>query len=93
MKTNIAGHYQFAAREKLVSVPDRNALARARRAYQKNLADPGDCAGDSALLIGLAIAQADLGIFPGWLPEVQRVGCAIARLLVPTCERPGLRHA
>jgi hypothetical protein len=62
------------------SLPRQNALQRARRAYKRNLEDPGDCDGDIPLLAGLAIAQADVGMRPGWIPEVQRIGVAIAKL-------------
>ena len=59
----------------------KNFLARARRAYKRNLADPGDCAGDEKLLAGLAVAQAHVGTRAGWIPETQRIGVAIVNLL------------
>lgn len=55
-------------------------LARARHHFRKNMAEPGDCKGDTALLMGLAIATAHVGVGPGWIPEVQRIGCEIADL-------------
>lgn len=76
----LASIYHASARAGLVHRPDRNALQRARRAYRKNLWEPGDCAGDVALLAGLAIAQAHVGVSPGWIPEVQRIGVAIAKI-------------
>jgi hypothetical protein len=72
--------YREAAQRGIVNYPDGNALARASRAYRKNLAEPGDCAGDEKLLAGLAIAEAEIGIRPGWLPECQRIGVAIAEI-------------
>ncbi len=54
---------------------------RARAAFLRNLAEPGDCANDSLLLAALAVAEAEVGMSPGWIPEVQRVGCAIASAL------------
>ena len=59
----------------------RNFRQRANRALKRNLQEPGDCAGDLPLLCGLAIAQAHVGIGPGWIPETQRIGCEIADLL------------
>lgn len=82
MKANTITHvYRLAAQSKLVSVPDSNAIRRAQRAYRKNLENPGDCADLPKVLIGLAIAQADIGVRPGWIPQVQSVGCKIADLL------------
>lgn len=66
----------------------RNYLARANRALRKNLAEPGDVGGDDLhLLIGLALAQAEIGMRPGWIPEVQKLGCEIADLPIPE-EKP-----
>lgn len=79
--TTIAHTYRKAASARLVSPPDANALNRARRAFRRNLAEPGDCAGDNKLLLGLAIAFADVGLRAGWIPETQRVGVAIAELV------------
>lgn len=76
----IASLYRESAKAGLVYAPDKNALSRARRAFKRNLQEPGDCAGDVPLLAGLAIAQADIGMSPGWIPEVQRIGVAIAKL-------------
>jgi len=77
---NIPKLYRQASNAGHVRFPDRNALQRARRAYAKNLAEPGDCGNDDCLLAGLAIAQADVGVRPGWIPEVQRIGCNIATI-------------
>jgi hypothetical protein len=55
-------------------------LRRARRALKRAIADPGDCRGDAALLVGLAIAEAHIGRSAGWIPEVQALGCKIADL-------------
>lgn len=54
---------------------------RARRAFARNLAEPGDCAGNLPLLAGLAVAEAEIGRVAGWIPEVQRIGCAIAKAI------------
>lgn len=54
-------------------------IKRCRYHYLRNLADPGDCANDPKLLLGLAIAMAEIGY--GWIPEVQRRGCEIAKLI------------
>lgn len=56
----------------------KNFLSRTRKAIARNLAEPGDCANDLPLLIGLAIAQAEIGIRPGWIPAVQSLGCTLA---------------
>lgn len=72
-----------AIRAKLISLDTdnkKNFLARARRALHRNLNNPGDCAGDYALLIGLALAEAELGRGAGWIPVVQKLGCEIANL-------------
>lgn len=73
--------YYKASESGLVRSPDRNALQRARRAFKRNQEEPGDCNGDIALLAGLAIAQAEVGVRPGWIPEVQRIGCEIAKMI------------
>lgn len=49
-------------------------------AYRRLLSDPGDCEGDTALLVGSALAEAYIGKGPGWIPEVQKLGCEIADL-------------
>jgi len=52
------------------------------RRYRKYAADPGDCAGDEPLIMGLAIADAFIGTgHPGWIPVVQKTGCEIAELV------------
>lgn len=56
----------------------RNFLARARKALLRNLAELGDCSNDIPLLVGLAIAQAEIGVRPGWIPAVQALGCRLA---------------
>lgn len=56
-------------------------LARCRKAFAHNLAEPGDCAGDLKLLAGLAVAQAEVGVRAGWIPETQAIGCKIANLI------------
>jgi hypothetical protein len=58
----------------------KSFLARANRALKRNLAEPGDCTGDMILLIGLALAEAELGRGTGWIPAVQMLGCKIAGL-------------
>lgn len=55
-------------------------LKRAKRALAHNLSEPGDCAGDLPLLIGLSLAQAEIGQGAGWIPVVQHLGCEIAAL-------------
>lgn len=77
----LAQIYYKASECGLVRYPDRNALQRARRAFKRNQEEPGDCNGDLPLLMGLAIAQAEVGVGPGWIPEVQRIGCEIAKLI------------
>ena len=79
---SVSKAYHLAADAKLVYRPDRAALARARRAYVRGLRDPGVCEGDFPLLLGLAIAEAQVGHNPGWIPETQRLGVEIARLFV-----------
>ncbi len=76
----ITALYKASAKAGLVHTPDKNALQRARRAFKRNLQEPGDCEGDIPMLAGLAIAQAEVGLRPGWIPEVQRIGVAIAKL-------------
>ena len=80
-KTDIKRLYRQAHAAGLVSAPDDSAINRAWRAYQKNIDNPGDCAGDDSLLSGLAIGQACIGLRPGWIPEVQKIGCAIAKMI------------
>lgn len=58
----------------------RNWLQRARRHYEKAIQEPGDCAGDDKLLIGIALASAQIGVGAGWIPEVQKLGVQIAEL-------------
>ena len=51
------------------------------RKYHKLLADPGDCAGDDALLKGMAIADTYVGTgYPGYIPVTQKLACEIADL-------------
>lgn len=59
----------------------QNAHRRANAAYKKNLEEPGDCSGDNILLMCLAVAQAIVGVRPGWIPEVQRRACEYAEYL------------
>lgn len=73
--------FNFAYRRGLIdcAISNRkNFLSRARRALKRNLAAPGDCAGDPALLIGLSLAEAEIGRGAGWIPVVQKLGCEIA---------------
>lgn len=86
VKYCITSIYEKAHHAGLVVLPsnDRlraNAIQRARRAYARNLADPGDCKRDGALLVGLAIAFAHVGFGAGWIPETQRIGVQIANLI------------
>lgn len=62
---------------------DVNFHARVRYHWRKVQSDPGDLAGDNAALLGIAIATASVGIRPGWIPEVQRLGMAVAGILEP----------
>lgn len=55
-------------------------VKRAKRALAFNLANPGDCAGDMPLLVGLALARAEIGCGSGWIPVVQQLGWDIAKL-------------
>lgn len=52
-----------------------------RRIYTRNQQDPGDCAGDEFLLLGLSLAEAHIGTGTGWIPEVQKVGVRYAEIL------------
>lgn len=56
-----------------------NLYRRAQAAFRRNLTEPGDCRGDFPLLAGLAIAEAIVGRGAGWIPEVQRIGCNLAK--------------
>jgi hypothetical protein len=60
---------------------DPGFVGRAEKAHRRNLRDPGDCEGDEFLLLGLSIAEADIGQGTGWIPEVQRVGVEYAKIL------------
>lgn len=64
-----------------VTIGRKNFLARARKAMARNMAEPGDCKGDLPLLAGLAVAEAEIGRNPGWIPIVQKLGCEIAKLI------------
>jgi len=66
---------------KEVLLIDPGFVGRAEKAYRKNLQDPGDCAGDEFLLLGLSIAEADVGQGTGWIPEVQKIGVRYAEIL------------
>jgi hypothetical protein len=70
------------------------ALSTASRFYNRNLREPGDCAGDDALLAGLAIAEAEIGKGIGWIPRVQHLGELIANLKndSPSGPQPSLRE-
>ena len=57
---------------------DRNAKRRSAAAYARNLAEPGDCSGDDAMLRGLAIAESYIGRRAGWIPETQKLGVEFA---------------
>jgi len=56
-------------------------VGKAKRIYARNQEDPGDCAGDEFLLLGLSIAEADIGQGTGWIPEVQKIGVQYAEIL------------
>jgi hypothetical protein len=56
-------------------------ISIAEKAYRRNLRNPGDCEGDTAVLLGLSIAEAHIGTGPGWIPEVQLPGVAYAEIL------------
>ena len=65
---------------------DATFIARAKAAYRRNyesfwLENPGDCAFDKFLLLGLSIAEAHIGTGPGYIPEVQRYGVNYAEIL------------
>lgn len=60
---------------------DAELVRRARNAYRRNCNNPGDCAGDKFLLLGLSIAEAHVGTGPGYIPEVQRYGVNYAEIL------------
>ena len=78
MKTKLTLAIETAESAGLVSYVDSNFRQRARRAYKRNLEDPGDCRGMDSMLLGLAIAPAAIGGHPGWIPQVQGLGCRIA---------------
>jgi len=61
--------------------------ARVRYHWKKGLAEPGDCEGDSPMLMGIAIATAVVGIRPGWIPEVQKMGAELAPLFKKLFEK------
>lgn len=58
----------------------RGFVRRAKAAYKRNLADPGDCKGMPDLLAALAIAEAHTGRGPGWIPFAQKIACELAEL-------------
>lgn len=62
---------------KLISSYGKNFKRRARAAFRRNLANPGDCQNDLPMLAALAVAEAEIGRHAGWIPEVQRIACAI----------------
>jgi hypothetical protein len=66
---------------KEVLLIDSGFVGRAEKAYRRNLQDPGDCAVDEFLLLGLSIAEADIGQGTGWIPEVQKIGVRYAEIL------------
>lgn len=67
-----------AARElQLIPCYGGNFKRRARAALKRNLAEPGDRAGDLPMLAALAVAEAEVGRSAGWIPEVQRIACLI----------------
>jgi hypothetical protein len=69
---------------------DAELVRRARNAYRRNCNNPGDCAGDKFLLLGLSIAEAHVGTGTGYIPrvhgttEVQRYGVKYAEILEKT---------
>lgn len=75
--------FDLAIGVKLISPLEGNhrehRLRAAARAHRRLRRDPGDCGGDELLLKCLAVAEAVVGRGPGWIPEVQRIGCALAR--------------
>ena len=55
---------------------------RVSRKYRKLLQNPGDCDGDTALLMGMAIADTFIGTgYPGYIPVTQKLACDIADLV------------
>lgn len=56
-------------------------IRKALTIYNRNCKDPGDCEGDDSLLLGLSIAEAHIGVRPGWIPEVQKIGVRYAEIL------------
>lgn len=73
--------YRLAVGRGLVGKPEDSRLRAAAHYYGRNRRNPGDCAGDDAMLLGLAIAEAHVGHGIGWIPEVQRIGAEIAKIL------------
>jgi len=58
----------------------RGFVRRAKAAYKRNLADPGDCKGMQDVLAGLAIAETYIGKGAGWIPAVQKLGYDLSDL-------------
>ena len=86
---NIAKLCRQAATAKLVSLQyDRQFVARAQRKYRRNCEEPGDCRGDYRMLAALAVAEAEVGMRPGWIPETQALAVKIADLPADAPEHP-----
>jgi hypothetical protein len=79
---SIARLYRMASIEGLVSTPDRNAYRRAQRAFHRYLAEPGDLKGQPGMIACLAVAFADIGLRPGWIPETQLLAARIADVVL-----------
>jgi hypothetical protein len=77
----ILRQYRWPNNTPPVKLHDKDTLRRASAAYKRNQAEPGDCGEDISLLIGLAIAEAEIGVGPGWMPEVQKLGVYLAQIL------------
>jgi hypothetical protein len=63
----------------LIRIADDNMIRRARAAYKRNVAEPGDCKGDDKMLRALAVAEAHTGRGPGWIPVVQKMAVELAQ--------------
>jgi hypothetical protein len=79
-ETSIGSAIQIAIDRNIIDrrAVDANFKRRASAAFKRNIDEPGDCRGDVLLLLGISVGEAYVSRAPGWIPEVQRIGCLIA---------------